>query len=189
MSHIGFIAEDISDVEVLKILAGKLTARRFAASHFVGKGCGPLKRKIPGWCKAFATKGVKSVVVVHDLDRNSEHELRKLLTELLSGSGFKVKAVVIPIEELEAWLLSDEQAIQVALRLRTKPKTVHNPETVPSPKEYLAAVVRENSKQRLTQYVNTVHNKLIAKALSTTKLSKCPSFNQYAQFIKAALPL
>jgi len=187
MSHIGFIAEDMSDVNVLKILACKLTARRFSTSHFVGKGCGPLKRKIPGWCKAFATKGVQSVVVVHDLDRNSEHELRTALTELLRGSEFKTKAVVIPVEELEAWLLSDERAVQVALRLRAKPKPVHRPETVPSPKEYLAAMIRENSKQRLTQYVNTVHNAMIARALNTSKLSKCPSFDQYAQFIRAAL--
>lgn len=68
MTHIGFIAEDLSDVEVLKILAGKLTSRRFTSSHFVGKGCGPLRKKIPGWCRAFETKGVSSVVVVHDLE-------------------------------------------------------------------------------------------------------------------------
>ena len=39
--HVGMIAEDISDIEVLRILATKLTTKRFRVSHFVGKGCGP----------------------------------------------------------------------------------------------------------------------------------------------------
>lgn len=118
---------------------------------------------------------------------NDEQQLRTVLTDLLNMAQFQVKSVVIPVEELEAWLLSDERAIQAALRLHIRPKPIHRPEGVSSPKEYLAGIVRQCSKQRLTQYVNTVHNKMIAEALTPAKLSKCPSFGAYADFIGAAV--
>lgn len=61
---IGFIAEDMSDVEVLKILIGKISTKKFSSAQFVGKGCGPIRKKLPGWAKAFVHKGVESLLVV-----------------------------------------------------------------------------------------------------------------------------
>ncbi|MFA5040841.1 MAG: hypothetical protein WC464_04315, partial [Bdellovibrionales bacterium] len=66
--QIGMIAENNSDIEVLKILAGKITNRSFSIDSFVGKGCGPIKRKMQGWCNVFIKKGCQSVVVVTDRD-------------------------------------------------------------------------------------------------------------------------
>lgn len=55
---IGIIAEDISDVEVIKILGKKISGKAINSAYFVGKGCGPLKKKTPGWCKSLCTRGV-----------------------------------------------------------------------------------------------------------------------------------
>ena len=184
---IGIIAEDTGDVDVLKILAAKLTKRRFSTSHFVGKGCGPLRKKIPGWCKAFSDKGIEAVVIVHDLDRNKEKELRELLENMLPEEGFTCMTVVIPTEELEAWLLSDEVAIKTALKLHTAIKPMHHPEKIVSPKEHLGKLVRRHSKNQLRQYVNTVDNMLIAKQLVIEKLKKCTSFKDFKSFVNAAI--
>lgn len=143
---IGFIAEDVSDVEVLKILITKISKKTFTSAHFVGKGCGPIKKKIPGWSKAFTHKGVNHLLVVHDLDRNNEKSLRASLEDLVNATSFQTKAVVIPKEELEAWLLSDENAIFSALKLETTPKKISHPETINSPKEHLQELVQKNSK-------------------------------------------
>jgi Domain of unknown function (DUF4276) len=184
---IGVIAEDMSDVEVIKILLKKLTNKRFSTAQFVGKGCGPLKKKIPGWCKAFHQKGVVAVLVIHDLDKNSAHLLRDKLESMLPSNVFINTTVVIPVEELESWLLSDEKAIQVAMKLHTTPKAIHHPETIVSPKEHLGELVRKHSKNGLKQYVNTVHNSLIANELIVGKLSKCASFETFKTFVSTAI--
>lgn len=184
---IGIIAEDMSDVEVIKILLKKLTNKRFTTTQFVGKGCGPLKKKIPGWCKAFQQKRVNAVLVIHDLDKNDAQQLRDKLEGMLPHNVFSNTAVVIPIEELEAWLLSDEKAIQVALKLHSTPKTIHHPETIISPKEHLGILANRHSKNGLKQYVNTVHNSLIAHEILIEKLGKCASFGHFRAFVKLAI--
>ena len=184
---IGVIAEDSSDVDVIRILLKKTSAKKFSTTHFVGKGCGPLKKKIPGWCKAFKQKGVYAVLVVHDLDRNDLAQLQQKLTDMLPDKLFTKSTVVIPIEELEAWLLSDEVAIKKALNLQSTPKSIHHPETIVSPKEHLGALIKQNSKGGLKQYVNTVHNSLIAQNISIVKLAKCASFKSFSDFAKNAI--
>lgn len=184
---IGVIAEDASDVEVLKILASKVATRKFSTAHFIGKGCGPLKRKIPAWCKVFVTKGVNSVIVVHDRDRLDAAKLKETLSSLIPEESFAVSSVVVPIEELEAWLLSDEHAIRKALNLTAAPKPTHHPEAILSPKEHLGRLVRQHSKNQQKQYVNTIHNPLIAEEISLTKLNRCPSFRDFRAFVSTAV--
>lgn len=108
----GLIAEDASDIEVIRRLAKKVSGKNISAAHFVGKGCGPIKKKIAGWCKAFATKGCTQILLVHDRDRNDSAILMKQLNDILVQAPQARKLVVIPSEELEAWLLADHQAIK-----------------------------------------------------------------------------
>lgn len=186
--HIGIIAEDESDVEVVKILIGKLTGKRFSVSRFIGKGCGPLKRKTPAWCKAFQRKGCQSVLLVHDKDRSDAMKLRAELENLLAGASLEVRVVVIPTEEIEAWLLADCDAIEKAMSLVKRPKEIAHPESVVSPKEHLARVVRVGSRNGMKQYVNSVHNQLIASNLRVSQLrQRCPSFQHLQAFVKSAI--
>ena len=184
VAHIGIIAEDDSDVEVLKHLAGKLASHRFTVSKFTGKGCGSLRRKAPGWCLALSHKGCSSVVLVHDRDRHDENVLRGELEEVLRNIKIQLKVVVIPCEELEAWLLSDMKALKQSMNLATMPKIIPNPETTASPKECIGELVRMHSKNKSKRYVNTVHNLQIAKAVSVSTISRrCPSFRYFGRFI------
>ena len=186
--HIGIIAEDESDVRVLKVLVRKFTTKKFSTSQFTGKGCGPLKRKTPGWCEAFTKKGCQAVVLVHDLDTKNADKLRQQLEALLVGVGMLHKFVVIPVEELEAWLLADFAAVKCAMNLVKLPKAIPHPETIDSPKEHLASIVKSHSKDQKKMYVNTVHNELIANHIDVKKISKtCPSFAYLSQFVAAAI--
>lgn len=187
--HIGIIAEDESDVAVLKHFASKLTSRRFSVSKFTGKGCGPLKRKTPGWCKAFLEKGCSAIVLVHDRDRNKEDALRRDLEKIVADLKLqKMMFVVIPCEELEAWLLSDTKALKSAMNLASIPKQILHPETIDSPKEHLSKLVHAHSKLNSKRYVNSVHNLLIAKALKVTAISqRCPSFRHFESFVSSAM--
>ncbi|WP_146123518.1 DUF4276 family protein [Burkholderia multivorans] len=140
-AKIGIIAEDLSDIEVIKLLARKLTGASLSTAHFIGKGCGPLRKKTPGWCKSLIQKGCTQILLVHDLDRNDAAELRLKLETILQAATTVKQAVVIPSEELEAWLLSDASAIMTAMKLPKAFKAVHHPETVDSPKEYIRDAV------------------------------------------------
>ena len=181
-TKVGLIAEDLSDVEVLKLLVKKLTTKSISFAHFVGKGCGPLKRKTPGWCKNLKLKGCTKIVLVHDLDRNHALDLRAKLESILNSSTDVKSIVVIPVEELEAWLLSDSSAISSALSISKPIKTIHHPETISSPKEFIRDTVW-NSSNHKKQYVNSVHNKLIANIIDVKLIDrKCPSFKGFAKF-------
>lgn len=183
--RIGLIAENLSDIEVIKRLAKKVTARPMSFSHFVGRGCGPLKRKTPAWCNNLHLKGCTRILLVHDNDRNDHQDLRRALEDAIAAAPQKDKVIVIPTEELEAWLLSDESAIGRALNLAKPPKSVQHPEKIASPKEYLQKAVRQASGKK-TQYVNSVHNQTIADNIDIRLVArKCPSFRPFETFFQA----
>jgi len=178
----GIIAEDFSDVEVVKKFAKKLLGRNISTRYFVGKGCGQIKKKLRGWCNALEIKGCSQVILVHDLDRRNAETLRAQLQSELNLAPQKKKVLVVPIEELEAWLLSDHLAIKAALKLRRAIKEEHHPERVPSPKEHLGRLILKASDGKVT-YVNTVHNTLITDHVDISLVKKkCPSFLPLAQF-------
>lgn len=186
--HVGIIAEDPSDVEVLKELGRKISGRNFSVSQHFGKGCGSLKSKTPGWCQAFSKKGCKAVVLVHDRDNKNANQLRQDLEGILATSVMKRCYVTIPSEELEAWLLSDTSAIKRALNLEKEPKEIHHPETILSPKEHLGGLVTSHSKGKSKYYVNTEHNGLIVKEIAISAIEqKCPSFAPFKTFIETEI--
>jgi hypothetical protein len=82
---------------------------------------------------------------------------------------------VIPVEELEAWLLTDPKALKVTFNLKKLPKCPSNPETIRYPKEYLRDLILKTS-AKSKQYVNTIHNPRIAERVSLASLRKCAAF-------------
>ncbi len=156
---------------------------RFSFSHFVGHGCGALRRKCRAWAENLVKRGCDCIVVVHDRDRNDEDRLRSDLEARIDGVAMRVSVVVIPVEELEAWLLADPDAIMAVFRMRKRPRIPTRPERIESPKEYLARIVGKDSK---SQYINTIHNRRIAKEQKIETLARCPSFSRYPAFLRDA---
>lgn len=184
--RIGVIAEETNDVDVMYELTCKIIREnKFSLSHFVGHGCGKLRRKCKAWSEILLAKGCDHLAVVHDLDQYEEATLRKELDEYVLSIGFGQTVILIPVEEIEAWLLSDPKAVKTVFNMRRLPKIPKAPEKIKSPKEYLGRLVRNESR---SQYLNTVHNRRIARELSIGALDRCPSFSSYPAFLTAAFP-
>lgn len=182
---IGIIAEDSSDVEVFKrIIVKYIPDNRFSTQKFVGSGCGKIKSKCGVWTKSLISSGCDFVVVVHDLDRNAEVSLRKLLVGMIDAAYKDVAIVVIPTEELEAWLLSDIEAVRKVFSIKKPIKQPKGCESIISPKEYLRDLVRSSERK---VYVNAIHNVRIAENMCVSKLRNCVSFKSLDVFFRQKL--
>jgi len=180
---IGVIAEDISDVEVVKeILAKYIDRRSFSVKHFVGQGCGKLRNKCGAWIDTLSKQGCTHIFLFHDLDRSNEKALRKEIQEKIKSCLFQNSLIVIPTEELEAWLLSDMDAIKQVFDIAAPIKQISDVEAVKSPKEHLEKMVRRLSKK---VYVNTIHNKKIAAQTTKANLMRCNSFQVLDKYLTA----
>lgn len=179
---IGIIAEEKEDVRVLETFAAKIVNEKaFSVKHFVGHGCGKLKKKCAIWANVLKTRGCELLIVVHDADAPHSTDVHAQLCSLLADCDLSKKLILVPVEELEAWLLADPAAIKKAFRMKRSPTIDSRPETIGSPKEKLRDIVWKESKKR---YVNSIHNPLIAKHVAIDRvLKKCPSFAPFPEFL------
>lgn len=184
---LGVIAEDLSDVAVAEILVQKLARKSFQIKQFVGRGCGKIASKCSSWADTLEKQGCTLLLVLHDLDERNETDLARKLANSLHPSPIQRHVIVIPVKELEAWLLADHDAITRALKLKKAVGKVSNPQAVRRPKEKLRDLIYLKSEKRIT-YVNTIHNVKIAECLSIRNLtSRCPSFVPFSKFFTAYL--
>lgn len=181
---IGIIAEDESDVNSARILIHRISKNnRIKIKQFLGKGCGKLKRKCNSWAKQLYLRGCTVLILIHDLDYNKLSELEFEVRESLNPCPIKKHLICIPVQEMEAWFLSDPNALQKALKLIYLPKVSGTPEKINSPKEVLEKVIlKASGNEKL--YLNTKHNEIISKHISLAVLkSKCPSYVPFHDFI------
>lgn len=180
----GIIAEDKSDV-----LSTGILIRRIARNNGIGvkgrskNGCSILLRKCKDWAINLYESGCSLLVVVHDSDGKDPKVIMKEIRNKLDSCPIVDNLIVIPIQELEAWLLSDPEAIKKALKLKKVPKVKSNTELIDSPKEYLGkAINRASENEKL--YINTKHNSMISEIISINIIrKKCPSFVPFYNFI------
>ena len=125
--------------------------------------------------------GCEHILLFHDLDRNHEKELRLILSSKVNENEYPNSIIIVPVEELEAWLLSDGNAIKTVFKLNKIPKQIYNCETVNSPKEHLRDMVWKLGKKR---YLNTTHNQKIAKHSSITNFMRCESYKPLDKYIR-----
>lgn len=179
---IGLIAEDTSDIEVVDVILSKyLCKNEYKIKKFVGNGCGKLRQKCDSWADNLFRQGCEHVFVFHDLDKNNERSLRDLLAKKLPSKTYPNSLIVIPIEEMEAWLLSDSNALKETFNLKRKPKRIGNCESISSPKEHIAKLIWRIGKKR---YLNTAHNKKIAENISLDNFKRCNSFLPLDEYIR-----
>jgi hypothetical protein len=182
VQNIGVIAEDASDVDVVvEILKKFAPENQFQVKKFVGNGCGKLRNKCQSWADVLFKKGCNHVFILHDLDRNKEAELRATLQAKVPMEKYPNSLIVIPVEELEAWLLSDETALQYVFSLKERPKRYKNCEDIKSPKEEIGRLIWSKATKR---YINTVHNKKIAEKTSLENFRRCTSFKSLDSYLQ-----
>ena len=179
---IGVIAEEVNDVEVLYELTCKLIEEnKFSFKKFVGHGCGKLRRKCTAWAEDLMRRGCSHLVVIHDLDKFNETCLRTELSNSVHHIDFDRYIILIPIKEIESWLLTDATALKTVFKMSQLPKLPNSPEQLQDPKQSLFDIVYKNVKK---YYVNTIHNRKIAAEIRLSKMKNCRSFQPYSVFMR-----
>ena len=181
------LGEDKSDAGTLKVIVRRLlgnTSIRIRQKGYAG--CGDLCQKGARQLRVFADQGATRFVVCHDADGPDPAPAReRVLTKIVRPSGLEGSScIVVPVQELEAWLLADEEAVAKVIPSFTF-NQISNPESVVSPKEHLEALSRKGRTQPL--YVHALHNEHVAEHLDFDKLHrKCPSFHPLEDFVARA---
>lgn len=178
------LAEDYSDAEALSFLVRRrLSNDRLSIKKKGYDGCAALCRKGARDIKTWAGVGVRRVIVCHDSDGNPPGKIRqKVLERIISPSLFAgPSCVTIPVEEIEAWMIADETAINAVIP-SFKFKGHSNPEAIRNPKEWLCGQSRASNGRPL--YAPRTFNPSVAKKLRFEVVAaKCPSFQAFLTWL------
>ena len=134
----GIIGEDKSDVDTLKVLIRRLGEDEGIRIRPKGyEGCGEMLKKGCAQLAAFADLGCTRFVISFDSDGLDPRGRREaVLQQLVIPNSIEKKCcIVIPVQELEAWILADIVAVAQVFP-SWLPKAIENPENIPSPKEH-----------------------------------------------------
>ncbi len=111
---------------------------------------------------------------------------KRVVSNIISSAKLKNKliCILIPTEEIEAWILADMEAIVKVFPLFVPPKQpFFNPEKEPDPKEKIKGLLNKNKPRPL--YMDTNDNKKIIEELDLDEVKKkCPSFVELVQFVE-----
>jgi hypothetical protein len=180
------LAEDPSDADTLVALVRGIIGQTQLKVRQKGfGGCGELRIKAPRYIKLFAELGATRFIICHDSDGKNPADIRAKVEAAIKKKGCSTykHAVVVPVEELEAWMIADEEAIARVIPSLTI-KAVKRPESIQSPKEWL---VNKSTKGRSKPlYVPAIHNHQVARHIDLEKLEKkCPSFGPLKRFVES----
>jgi len=165
-------------------LINRISGKKTSYKKIIGNGCGRLKRKATDYSIDLERRGCDTLILFHDLDRNNYSKLKSDLEQKLKESPIRKKLICIPIEEIEAWFLSDPESIKRVFNLKKAPSVKGCPETIASPKEFLAKQIEKiSNRERI--YINTKHNEKLATRVSIELAkNKCESFKVLHNFVK-----
>jgi hypothetical protein len=180
------LGEAKSDAETIKALVLRLAGRPKTRVNAVGaNGCGDLLNTGARRLRALRDLGWRRFVISYDADNHDPKERRAEVVRTIAEPAQITEdcCIVIPVQEIEAWILADIEAVsKVFPSWRPKP-TKRNPETIASPKEYLESQSRLTNKKPI--YAHATHNELVAKHLQLDVVAKrCPSFRPLVAFVK-----
>ena len=183
--RLGLIVESPSDQQVVAELLRKLGAKPFSTKSFIAHGCGKLMAKCTAWAEDLSRRGCSALLVVQDRDDKDLATLQAELNQRIAAPRYKLRAVVVPVRELEAWLIADPRAVEASFELNHPIPNTPQPERDPDPKKRLFDLIYAASDKRV-RYVNAVHNHRIATRLDVTRVANsCPSLHPLRDFARA----
>lgn len=179
MTTYGIVVEGEYDKEALSELIQKCISNgvKIIARPFSGKG--KLIKKFPGFLTEFCHKSVDKALIIRDADNKNPdkllEEMRRKIKDL--NYPFEVRFIVI-VQELETWLLADQEAISKVTKSRSG-RTVsgvnENLESIIQPKERLEGIL-SGAKVYYTPEVA----REIAKESDISRIEyRCPRFREF----------
>ena len=186
----GVLGEDKSDVATLKVLIRRLAHDKPVLIKTKGySGCGEMLKEGGKQLKLFAKLGCNRLIICYDSDNEEpENRYQEVVKRIIKKSGLtglktEIICILIPVQELEAWILADIEAVTHIFK-NWPPKPISNPESIENPKEYLEKLSRD-AKNR-PRYNHATHNEKIAQYIDLNKIiKKCSSFNPLVELVES----
>ena len=203
--HIEFLLEEYSAEVALRHILPKIFSDNVSYALHAHQGRDDLFKKLPKRLKAYRqwlTDDYRIIVLI-DEDRKDCHELKAYLEKAAHEVGFVTKSSADPnddfqvvnriaIEELEAWLFGDVEALNMAYpkisrNLHTKAK-YHNPDAITGGTyEVLDRLLRQNNYYRKGERIHkpTVAQNIAQYMEPSRNISK--SFQVFVEGLKACV--
>ncbi len=188
MTRYVVLGEDKSDAECIQVLIRKVAGDSTLSVLIKGyDGCANLLKKGAVDLDFYnLRRNCDRFVVAYDADRDDPAARWEEVRSKVVGRSRVAEAaccIVVPVQELEAWLLADLAAAG-ELWKGWRPASIENPEAVRDPKEHLEKLSRDA--QRRPRYSHAVDNPRLARKVDVAVLErKCPSFRVLAEFVRA----
>lgn len=187
MTTYGIVVEGNYDKAALSEIIRKCIS---SDVEIIARPCGSKDRvmsRFPGFLESFryAKQGsnVDKVLVIRDADNKNPDELMEKMRNKIADRSysFKVKFIII-VQELETWLLADEEAISKVAQARSG-------KTVTRVNEDLESIIQP--KERLYKLLSGAHvpyteavAQEIAKESDINKIEyRCPRFKEFRQAV------
>lgn len=182
MRMYGIVVEGVYDESALKELIIKCLGEDI---EVISRICGSKElTKFPAFLESFKyEKGgsnVDKAIVIRDAHGKNPEDLKKKMKDKISSRNypFEVKFMVI-VQELEAWLLADEEAIS---KVTQKPmaRIKEDLESINDPKEKLKEIL---SQSKISYTPSVARN--IAKESNLDKIqSRCSTFREFYKAVR-----
>lgn len=178
MVAIGLVVEGIYDEAALVELVRK--CHESEVDVFC-RPCGnaiQLMKKFPGFLESFrhVKEGgpVDNAIVIRDADQKDVNALIGRMENRISGRIYPFALhLLVVVQELEAWLLADEEALTL---ITGKPqRVVPNPESLTNSKARLETILSDVN----IGYTAEIARKIAAAARVDVLSARCPSFKLF----------
>jgi Domain of unknown function (DUF4276) len=177
------IGEDPSDFMTLKAIVRTLAGESVSIKGIGYEGCGELMRKGAKALGSYKQMGFHRFIVCRDSDGPVPDSVYDdVLSKIVRPADVEPDAaIVIPVEEIEAWILADLGSVRAVIP-SFDVREISNPERIRDPKEYLQRLSEKNGKAR---YRPSSHNERVAPHLNLSRVfSRCESFRELWRFVK-----
>ena len=182
MVLVGLVVEGSYDEAALSELVRKCAS---SETSVICRQCGnafQLMKKFPGFLEDFRHVNhglpVDKAIVIRDADHKNPTELIVSMESRISGRSYPFpRRLLVIVEEMEAWLLADEEAI-FSVTGRRQPR-IRDPEKLADPKERLRRIL---SHVRIA-YTGEVARKIAAATRPDILAARCPSFKTFQEAV------